>query len=77
MEFLQNIVLRSISLKIHNFYKTLNNKKIATNNPILAKQKLFINTLTTYINVYNSKKIFMNFNVIWWFLDQFSWNASD
>ncbi len=35
----------------------LNNKKIASNNLLLAKQDLFINTLTSYLNVYNSNKI--------------------
>ncbi len=35
----------------------LNNKKIASNDLILAKQNLFINTLTSYLNVYNSNKI--------------------
>ena len=41
-----------ISVKI-----ALNDKKIAYNNLLLAKQDLFINTLTSYINVYNSNKI--------------------
>ena len=35
----------------------LNDKKIALNNLLLAKQDLFINTLTSYLNVYNSNKI--------------------
>jgi len=35
----------------------LNNKKIASNNLLLAKQDLFINTLKSYLNVYNSNKI--------------------
>ncbi len=35
----------------------LNDKKIAYNNLLLAKQDLFINTLTSYLNVYNSNKI--------------------
>ena len=35
----------------------LNNKKIASNNLLLAKQNLFINTLMSYLNVYNSNKI--------------------
>ena len=35
----------------------LNNKKIAYNNLLLAKQNLFINTLISYLNVYNSNKI--------------------
>ena len=35
----------------------LNNKKIASNNLLMAKQNLFINTLTSYLNVYNSNKI--------------------
>ncbi len=35
----------------------LNDKKIAHNNLLLAKQELFINTLTSYLNVYNSNKI--------------------
>ena len=35
----------------------LNDKKIAHNNLLLAKQDLFINTLTSYLNVYNSNKI--------------------
>ena len=35
----------------------LNNKNIASNNLLLAKQNLFINTLTSYLNVYNSNKI--------------------
>ena len=35
----------------------LNNKKIASNNLLLAKQNLFTNTLTSYLNVYNSNKI--------------------
>ena len=35
----------------------LNNKKIASNNLLLTKQNLFINTLTSYLNVYNSNKI--------------------
>ena len=35
----------------------LNNKKIASNNLLLAKQNLFIDTLTSYLNVYNSNKI--------------------
>ena len=34
-----------------------NDKKIAYNNLLLAKQDLFINTLTSYLNVYNSNKI--------------------
>ena len=35
----------------------LNNKKIASNNLLLAKQNLFIDTLSSYLNVYNSNKI--------------------
>ena len=35
----------------------LNNKKIASNNLLLAKQNLFIKTLMSYLNVYNSNKI--------------------
>ena len=35
----------------------LNDKKIAYNNLLLAKQDLFIITLTSYLNVYNSNKI--------------------
>ena len=35
----------------------LNNKKIASNNLLMAKQNLFINTLVSYLNVYNSNKI--------------------
>ncbi len=35
----------------------LNKKKISSNNLLLAKQNLFINTLTIYLNVYNSNKI--------------------
>ena len=35
----------------------LNDKKIALNNLLLAKQDLFINTLTSYLNVFNSNKI--------------------
>ncbi len=35
----------------------LNNKKIASNNLLLAKKNLFINTLKSYLNVYNSNKI--------------------
>ena len=35
----------------------LNDKKIAYNNLLLAKQDLFINTLKSYLNVYNSNKI--------------------
>ena len=31
----------------------LNDKKIAHNNLLLAKQDLFMNTLTSYLNVYN------------------------
>ncbi len=35
----------------------LNNKKIAQNNLLLAKQDLFIKTLISYLDVYNSNKI--------------------
>ena len=62
----QNISINTISLEktLIDFGYTdksleiaLNNKKIAYNNLLLAKQNLFIKTLTSYLNVYNSKKI--------------------